>query len=75
MEPDIGTEIQLSPGKHAFLLCTDGFWEYLKDEELSGLLSGAETAKDWIDSACCLIEQRRCADSDNNTAMAVMMEV
>ena len=30
---DVG-EIPLTPGKHAFLLCSDGFWEYVDEEEM-----------------------------------------
>ena len=34
-------EQELSVGRHAFLLCTDGFWEYVYEEEMARELSAA----------------------------------
>lgn len=33
----------------AFLLCSDGFWEYVLEEEMEIDLSKSETAKEWIE--------------------------
>jgi PPM family protein phosphatase len=38
----------------AFLLCTDGFWEYVLEEEMQADLAGASTSKEWLE----LMEKR-----------------
>lgn len=74
-EPKLHEPIELEPGRHAFLLCTDGFWEYLDEEELSLALLHTSTAEEWVN---CLREYhaKRCGvENDNNTAMAVILEI
>ena len=34
--------------KHAFLLCTDGFWEYVTEQEMEDTLIQSEHPEDWI---------------------------
>lgn len=75
MEPQIAEPVLLEPGKHAFLLCTDGFWEYLEDGEMQELLLCAETAKEWVDCLRGRLGERCSPDHDNNTAVAVMVEI
>lgn len=75
MEPEIEEAVDLQTGRHAFLLCTDGFWEYLDDRELGELLAEAPTAEEWITSARRQIAVRCGTANDNNTAMALIMEV
>lgn len=67
-----------------FLLCTDGFWEYVCEEEMLESLYESTNAQDWLDQ----MEQRYLlpkvneervqdglekADNDNYTAMAIWM--
>ena len=74
-EAVVHDKVRLEKGKHAFLLCTDGFWEYLDDSEISDLLAEAESAKMWILKMYELIESRCGSGNDNCTAAAVMLEV
>ena len=73
--PEIREPIRLETGRHAFLLCSDGFWEYLGDEEMEKALARAKTAEQWVDSLRKKAGKRFCQGNDNNTAMAVMLEV
>lgn len=74
-EPEIHEAVLLEPGKHVFLLCTDGFWEYMKEEELTVSASKAETAEEWVAFLRECLEKRCGAGHDNHTAAAVFLEV
>ena len=64
---------QLEPGIHAFLLCTDGFWEYVLEEEMEETLSRAQGPKDWLERMRARLNQRAPSDCDNNSAAAVWL--
>ena len=64
---------QLEPGTHAFLLCTDGFWEYVLEEEMEETLSRAQGPKDWLERMRARLNQRAPSDCDNNSAAAVWL--
>jgi len=74
-EPEIHEPVLLEPGRHAFLLCTDGFWEYLAEEELSEALVCTATAKEWVSCLRGHLSKRCGREHDNNTAMAVVLEI
>lgn len=67
-------EAQLEKGKHAFLLCTDGFWEYVLEEEMEKDLSMAKDPKEWLDLMVKRLNERIPEDNDNNTAAVVWLE-
>ncbi|MGM9619737.1 MAG: PP2C family protein-serine/threonine phosphatase [Oscillospiraceae bacterium] len=69
-EADAG-ETALEPGSHAFLLCSDGFWEYVYESEMERELAAAASPQDWLDRMRALLNSRIPADNDNNTAAAV----
>ena len=75
IEPEIHEPVLLQPGRHAFLLCTDGFWEYLDEEELAETVIKAETAEEWIACLRRRIAERGSNEHDNNTALAIISEV
>lgn len=70
---DVG-EWTLSPGRHAFLLCSDGFWEYVDEEEMEAALGQAETPKQWLEQMRQLLARRAPSDNDNNSAAAIWVE-
>ncbi len=63
----------LFPGRHAFLLCSDGFWEYVLEEEMGQDLAAAADPADWIARMRARLRARVPADNDNNTAAAVWL--
>lgn len=70
-------EEKLSAGLHAFLLCTDGFWEYVYEDEMERELSLASSPQDWLSRlrACHdrRAEERGETNADNHTATAVWL--
>lgn len=57
----------------AFLLCTDGFWELILEENIVSYLNSSESAAEWLDKMCRHIERFQTADCDNNTAAAIIV--
>lgn len=65
-----GTDHLVMPGD-AFLLCSDGFWEYLYDEEILVDYLKSESASEWGEQMLLRVMNRMKPDSDNLTFMAV----
>lgn len=68
-------EAQLEKGKHAFLLCTDGFWEYVLENEMEEELGKAENPDEWLSLMRKRLSERIPEDNDNNTAAAVWLNI
>jgi hypothetical protein len=64
-------EQALEPGMHAFLLCTDGFWEYVLEDEMEQDLQESHTAKQWLEKMRCRLQSRASLENDNNSAIVV----
>lgn len=75
-ELNVETRTQdLGPGRHAFLLCSDGFWEYVLEPEMEADLKAAKTPQQWLERMRRRLQKRILPDNDNNTAAAVWLEV
>ena len=74
-KPDIcilqETGKQLSEGD-GFLLCSDGVWEYLYDEEIEVDYLKAGSAKEWAELLLLRIMNRIPKDNDNLTLITVL---
>lgn len=68
-------EETLKPGKHAFLLCSDGFWEYVYESEMTKALAESSSPEQWIEKMREVHKTRIPPDNDNNTAAAVWVEI
>ena len=66
---------ELAPGRHAFLLCSDGFWEYVTEPEMAADLAAAAGPLDWLSKMRGRLMARVPADNDNNTAAAAWVEI
>lgn len=64
-------ERELGGGTHAFLLCSDGFWEYVLEPEMEEDLAKAAGPEDWLERMRRRLKKRVPEDNDNNTAAAV----
>lgn len=73
--PEIHDPITLEPGQHAFLLCTDGLWERLHEDEILLDLHKSQTPDQWLFNLRCRAELRNRSNTDNNTAVAVYISV
>ncbi len=63
------TPIDVQPGD-AFLLCTDGFWEYVFEEEMEIDLSKSASAQEWVNFMLVRLLNRVEGDYDNYTVVA-----
>ena len=68
-------EEELAPGKHAFLLCSDGFWEYVLEHEMAADLAAAADPLDWLVRMRSRLMARVPKDNDNNTAAAAWVDI
>ena len=68
--PAVSSEAEIVPGD-SFLLCTDGFWEYVYEEDMEKTLSRAEDPQVWIDAMIRIHQSRVPENNDNYTAAAV----
>lgn len=57
----------------AFLLCTDGWWEYVNEDNMEYTLSNADTSNDWLTAMLEIREATAPENSDNYTAAAIMI--
>lgn len=73
-KPELSPTVILTGGKDAFLLCTDGFWEYVYENEMTQTLRTAKTPQAWLDSMAAILRTRTPSDNDNFTAAAVFCE-
>lgn len=56
----------------AFLLCSDGFWELIEENEMEELLKKAGSAEEWLQSMAAVVKANGSGlNMDNNTAIAV----
>lgn len=73
-EPDMHCpDVPLEAGD-AFLLCSDGVWEYVKDEEILIDFLKAETAKDWAELLLLRLMDRIDGENDNLTLLTLMLK-
>lgn len=73
---DVGTvytPIKCRPGD-AFLLCSDGFWEYVLEDEMEIDLSKAKNSKEWIESMLVRLLLKRTGNNDNFTVIGGMIK-
>ena len=54
-----------------FLMCSDGLWEYITDDELHGTLQEAATAEEWLRHLESRVIARGRSRQDNYSAMAI----
>lgn len=70
-EPSIeANEFLLSDGD-IFLLCTDGFWEYLDEREMEEALSASSSCQEWLKSMEDKVMARGSSSQDNYSAIVL----
>lgn len=63
-------EQPLLPGHHAFLMCSDGFWEYVLEQEMEEDLRASASPEEWIARMRSRLQKRIPKNNDNNSAAA-----
>ena len=76
--PCVSTTQELVAGD-AFLLCSDGLWEWVLEDEMEHALAQASSAQDWLSRMQRIADQRAIqnqSDSvrDNTTAFAIWID-
>lgn len=67
------SEIATVNASTSFLLCTDGWWEYVTEDEMEKTLEKSANAEMWLKSMLEIREEKAPTDSDNFTAAVVMI--
>lgn len=65
-----GSPVVIEEGD-AFLMCTDGWWEYVDEKTMENLLQNSETAEEWLHMMALKVKQSENDKSDNYTAMTI----
>lgn len=61
--------------RHAFLLCTDGFWELIEEKEMITCLKNSSSAKEWIEAMANIVRHKgQGTHMDNYTAIGIIFE-
>lgn len=69
-DPQISNVISID--KHTkFLLCTDGFWKYVTEEDVEYTAKKSRTEKEWLDKMNAIVEKNLTPTSDNYSAITV----
>lgn len=62
-------------GKEAFLLCSDGFWEWVEEKQMQATLKKADSPEDWMKRMKQIVEKNGMGKGmDNYSAIAVFLE-
>jgi len=72
---DVSSPLLPGPGSHVFLLCTDGFWEYVFEQEMELDLAKCKEPGSWLESMCARINRRAPSNNDNFSAAAVFATI
>lgn len=68
---DLSREVKLNPGD-AFLLCTDGFWEYIDEEQMCAKLHTSITPVQWLRRMSDIVKSAgEGEDMDNYSAICI----
>lgn len=74
VEADVSAPIDITQGNHSFLLCTDGFWEYVEEGEMADTLAISVNPVEWLNRMTAILQSRVTGKNDNNTAVAVWIK-
>ena len=71
-EVSLHKPVELAPVS-AFLLCTDGWWEYVNEEQMEQTLKHSKTTRAWINEMLKIHDITAPETCDNYTAAAIML--
>ena len=74
LQPTIAEQPLMLEEKDAFLLCTDGFWEYVLETEMETDLAKAQEPEGWLGRMEARLQGRALAWHDNYSAVAVLVQ-
>lgn len=72
LDLDISEEIEIRNGD-AFLLCSDGFWEFVREKDIEDALNNSSSPKEWLEKMLEVLHKNETEHNDNYSAVAVMI--
>ncbi|MCI8405358.1 MAG: serine/threonine-protein phosphatase [Clostridia bacterium] len=72
LEAEYSEECALTE-KEAFLLCSDGFWEFVRETDIENSLDNAKSPKEWLENMLTVLHENETENNDNYSAIAVMI--
>ena len=70
----LSAELKLNKS-YEFLLCSDGFWENIVEEEMEECLKNAANVNEWMNMMVSIVKSNgQNQNMDNNSAIAVWVE-
>lgn len=73
IEPEIAKPVHIR-GELRFLLCSDGFWEPVTEEDMTVSLARSSSPEDWLKDMGELIHRKEAKNQDNYTAITVFVK-
>ena len=73
-QPETGNCVLENDKRHVFLLCTDGFWEYVTEKTMEETLAEVDSPKQWIGKMLSCLKTVAPENNDNYSAIAVWIE-
>lgn len=73
--PELAPEAVALQDGDAFLICTDGVWNVLSDDEFAATLAASNCAADWSGRIRAAIETDNRGDRDNYTAITAVYRI
>lgn len=67
-----GAPLAISPGD-TFLICSDGWWEYVDEASMAAELAASPSAAEWLERMAAIVERHDNQHSDNYTAVAIQV--
>lgn len=72
LNPDISQLTKLKKND-AFLLCSDGFWEFVTEDDMETTLRQAKSPKEWLEAMLEILHANESKKNDNYSVIAVMI--
>lgn len=63
-------KLMVQPGD-SFLLCSDGFWEPVNEEDMLACLNASSSPETWLEAMTAFVRKANNPKQDNNTAIAI----
>ena len=70
----IDTVVAYNDDYDSLLICSDGFWEFVYEDEMCEALKSSQTPQQWLEKMRKCREDKVGMDNDNNTAVVVIIE-
>jgi PPM family protein phosphatase len=69
--PDVPEGLRQVRNGDAYLLCSDGFWEFVDEGEMEATLVLATSSQDWVERLEAVLNQKKKEGNDNYSAIVI----